>query len=224
MSLWLKMSRMFTSSERLARFEKVLSQRTDRIVPVFENMHKPYNAAAVVRTCDALGVAYAHFIEAESTALFSRGISKGAQNWLDVSTYDSRDACLDRLRSEGFVFAATCFDENAIAPEELPLDEKIAVIFGNEKHGISAEALAACKYRIAIPMYGFVDSFNISVAAGILFYVHLSRVRQLPVEEWQLSRPQKKKLMRSWIFHNTRFGKLLRNKKWRKKLVMHHHR
>ncbi len=183
MSLWLELAKILSSKERLNRFEEVLSSRTDRIIPVFENMHKPHNAAAVVRTCDALGIAYAHFIEEKTDTQFSRGISKGSQNWVDVSIHASGSECFSELKKQGYVFAATCFDERAITPEQLPVNEKIAVIFGNERVGISRQAIDLCKYKICIPMFGFVDSFNISVAAGIIFYTHIHKLKHSPETE-----------------------------------------
>lgn len=219
MSLWIRLAESLGCENRIARFRAVLEHRTDRIVPVFENLHKPHNASAVIRTCDALGVAYAHFIDETEDAQFSRNISKGSQNWVDTHIYASKDACFATLRNQGYALAATCLDEDAVAPDQLPMDKKIAVIFGNEREGVSAAALAAAEYKIAIPMFGFVDSFNVSVAAAIIFHAYLQKVRNLPQEFWGLSVKQKKKLMRRWLYRNTRLGKLLGNKARQKTLI-----
>ena len=204
---------------RIARFKEVLENRTDKIVPVFENLHKPHNASAVIRTCDALGVAYAHFIDEAEDSLLSKNISKGSQNWVDTHVYRSKEDCFTSLQAQGYVLAATCLDENAVTPSDLPTDKKIAVIFGNELEGISSTALEAAEYTVAIPMFGFVDSFNVSVAAAIIFYDHLQKIRSLSREVWGLSEMQKKKLMRRWLYYNTRLGKLLDNKERQKALL-----
>ncbi len=219
MSLWRNLAEKITSKERLARIEEVLASRTDRIIPVFENLHKPHNAAAVLRTCDALGISSAHFIEDETDTRLSRGISKGSQNWVETRSHASLQDCIAALRSEGYILAGTCLSPNAVPPEELPLDKKIAVIFGNERDGISGTALEACEYKVSIPMHGFVESFNISVAAAILFYTHTTRLRAQNRSSWELSSAAKKKLRRRWLFYNTRLGRFLQNKKWRDRLM-----
>lgn len=209
MSLFLKLARRFVSARRLARMENILDQRTTFVVPVFENLYKAHNGAAVIRTCDALGINKAHFIEQESEFSIYRAVSQGSHNWVEAVSHANIESCFAHLRRQGYRLVVTSLEPDACTPDELPLDKPLAIIFGNEKAGISAAVRNACDYSVAYPMHGFVDSFNVSVAAALILGRLLERLRTLPSEQWALSPRARKRTLRRWLFHNTRVGQIV---------------
>lgn len=162
----------FVTDERKARIEAVLAHRTRAVIPVLERLSDPHNAAAILRSCDAFGVQEAHVIDEQARFVASSRVAKGAERWLDLVRHDSTRTCLEGLRARGYrVLVASM--EGTHTPEELSSIERVALVFGNEHHGVSAEMreLADGSYRI--PMRGFVESLNVSVAAAITLHAAL---------------------------------------------------
>eukprot|EP00928_Gymnodinium_smaydae_P070656 TRINITY_DN54450_c0_g1_i1.p1 TRINITY_DN54450_c0_g1~~TRINITY_DN54450_c0_g1_i1.p1 ORF type:complete len:377 (+),score=111.43 TRINITY_DN54450_c0_g1_i1:110-1240(+) len=186
---------------RLQRAEAVLQQRTGRFCVVLETTCDARNETAVLRTAEALGIQHVAIIEDKATdkknAKFAQRIVKGADAWLTITRFASVAACVRQLRSEGYELWATDLAPQAVSLEELqpPLPAKVAVIFGRELDGVSPELLEAADRRIYIPMYGFTESFNLSVAAALT----LQRLFLLcPEARGDLPRGELTELRRSW--------------------------
>lgn len=213
MSFFRKVAGDIVSPERLARMEQVLEERTRFVVPVFENLYKPHNASAVVRTCDALGINRVHFIEEQNSFEFHSDIAQGSHKWVEAETSNSVAGCFDRLRRDGYAVVGTALSPRAVPPQEIPLDRPVALVFGNELKGIAPKTAAACDMLVQIPMYGFVDSFNISVAAALLLQGLLQRLRNSGAVDWKLSDAEKRKVMQRWLFYNTKVGTVVTGKR-----------
>lgn len=152
---------------RLARIEEVVSQRTEDLVVVLDAIADPHNASAVLRSADAFGVQGVHVILGEHGFRASTGVSKGTHRWLDVHRYQDAEQCLRTLRDGGFRIYATAMGARK-TPEDLgKTGEKLAIVFGNEHRGVSEEVRNRCDGTFAIPMMGFVESLNVSVAAAV---------------------------------------------------------
>ena len=159
------LSRVVTP-KRLQRIEEVVRARTDAVVVVLDRIADPHNASAVLRSADAFGIQTVHVIVGEQGFRASRGVSKGTHRWLDVVRYESADTCARRLREEGFeIYVAEM--GSATTPADLVSIPRLAVVFGNEHRGISPAMRAAANGTFSIPMRGFVESLNVSVAAAI---------------------------------------------------------
>ena len=171
------------TQERMARIAEVVRQRTRDVVPVLEAITDPHNASAVLRSADAFGLQKVCAIEAAQGFVASRGVSKGSHRWLDVHRYRSAEACVGALKHDGYkVFVATIGGE--VSVESLVDHPKVAVVFGNEHRGPSDTMHALADGTFEIPMSGFVESFNVSVAAAItLFALTRNRERGLPKRE-----------------------------------------
>jgi tRNA (guanosine-2'-O-)-methyltransferase len=153
---------------RKARIDDVVAGRTRTLTVVMEAFCDPQNVNAVLRTCEAFGIQDLHAIEGPMKPLDrNKKISQNADKWLDVHRWDSTGACLSALRAEGFAVYATHLGEGSRPLGELSFAGKVALVFGNEHRGVSAEALALADASYAIPMRGFVQSLNVSVAAAI---------------------------------------------------------
>jgi tRNA (guanosine-2'-O-)-methyltransferase len=154
--------------ERRARIDEVVAGRTRTLTVVMEAFCDPQNVNAVLRTCEAFGIQELHAVEGPMKAWDrNKKISQNADKWLDVHRWGSTAACLEHLRAEGFAIYVTHLDPGARPLGELSFAGKVALVFGNESRGVSDDAVRLADATFAIPMRGFVQSFNVSVAAAI---------------------------------------------------------
>ena len=154
--------------DRKARIDTVVASRTRTLTVVMEALCDQQNVNAVLRTCEAFGIQALHVIEGPMKAWDrNKKISQNADKWLDVTRWDSTRACLEHLRAEGFAVYVTHLGEGSRSLEALPFTGKVALVFGNERRGVSDDARALADACYALPMRGFVQSFNVSVAAAI---------------------------------------------------------
>ena len=152
--------------ERLRRIEAVIEGRTDSLVVVLDRVSDPHNASAVLRSADAFGVQNVYAIVGPHGFRASRGVSKGTHRWIDVVRYESAEACVRRLKANGYAIYVAAMDAEQ-SPRDLTVVPRIAVVFGNEHRGVSEELRAMADGAFSIPMRGFVESLNVSVAAAI---------------------------------------------------------
>ena len=165
---------------RLERIQKSLQGRSKNLKIVLEDIYDPHNANAVIRSCDAMGVQDINIIENRNKFAINKGVTKGSTKWVDLRRYsDNADVntknCIFDLKKDGFKVYATSLHEKSISLPLLDPPNKIAVIFGSEKLGVSREAIDLADGVLQVPMSGFSESMNISVSAGIIIY-HLSQL------------------------------------------------
>lgn len=190
----------FISDNRKDLFYEIAALRTRYITVVLEDLYQRHNASAIMRTCEGFGIQDIHVIENRNKWQSSRDVERGSSKWITIHKYNSRPnntiACLQALQEKGYKLVATTpHAENTI--EELPIDEPIALIFGNELNGVSNEVMTRTDYNIKIPMYGFTESFNISVAAAMCLHSLRERLNESDIE-WQLSEGEKTEVMLKW--------------------------
>jgi tRNA (guanosine-2'-O-)-methyltransferase len=158
---------------RLARLEEKLAARTGSLAVVLERLHKPHNWNAVLRTCEAFGVQFVHLIPQPGRKGIVRAVTRGCDKWLTLVWHRDAASCFAALRGEGFRVLAASLGEGARPLAEEDLGGKVALLFGNELAGATAEAAREADGLFVIPMAGFSQSVNVSVAAGIA--IHLAR-------------------------------------------------
>ncbi|MFO7563475.1 MAG: RNA methyltransferase [Enhygromyxa sp.] len=168
--------RPYLTEQRRERIEAVLRGRLRGLEVAIERPYDPHNAAAVVRSAEALGAWAVHVIEASERILRAPGTTTGTHVWIDTRHHRSLEGFLQGQREAGMLLAGACVDATHML-DELPLDRPICLLFGNEHAGLSAAAQAACEVRFRIPIYGFAESYNLSVAAALSLYATSSRVR-----------------------------------------------
>ena len=155
--------------ERLQRMRDVLLGRQDDFDVVLENIHDAHNASAILRTCDGLGVAAVHLLYTDEVfPKISNGVSVHAAKWLATRRHTDPSACVTALHAGGRKVYATVMEPGVVNYLDVDWTQPSAVVFGNESRGCSAEFVALADARIAIPMQGMAQSFNVSVAAGII--------------------------------------------------------
>ena len=160
----------FLVERRLEKFKKVLNQRMNHLQIVLENVYQAHNASAVLRSADCFGVQFVHAIESRHTYKVSEDVAMGSENWISLQRYSGAENntrnCLRQLKEKGFRIVATTPHKNDCSIHELPVDKKIALVFGTEQEGISNDVLEEADEFVKIPMHGFTESFNISVKIG----------------------------------------------------------
>ena len=161
--------RPFISVERRERIEQVIAQRLLGVTVVLEKPRDPHNGAAGLRSAEAMGLLDVHVIEGDDAFDFSRRVTRDAHKWLNVFLYRDTASCLLQLRRWGYALWAAAPPTVAGMPlgPEVRLDGKVALVFGNEHCGLSAQAFALCDQTFHVPMYGFSESFNLSVSVGL---------------------------------------------------------
>jgi tRNA (guanosine-2'-O-)-methyltransferase len=158
----------FLVPSRKARIDEVVASRTRTLTVVMEAFCDPQNVNAVLRTCEAFGVQEIHVVEGPMKPYDrNKKISQNADKWLEVRRWKRTADCLAHLRAQGFRAYAAHLGDGSRPLAGLSFADKVALVFGNESRGVSDEAVALCDARYAIPMRGFVQSLNVSVAAAI---------------------------------------------------------
>jgi tRNA (guanosine-2'-O-)-methyltransferase len=180
----------FISENKKNKFEEIILQRTRHITVVLEDIFQPHNASAVLRSCDIFGIQDVHIIENNNKYEINPDVALGSSKWLSLCKYNKAEnntaACLQQLKDSGYRIIATTPHKNDHTPEELPLDTKIALVFGTEMEGLTPEAIGMADGFVKIPMYGFTESLNISVSAALLVRALTKRMRISGIP-WQLS-------------------------------------
>lgn len=188
----------YVTDNKRQKMEEVLANRTRYITIVLEDLFQPHNASAALRTCDIFGVQDVHVVEAQNRFKAVPTIAMGASKWVDVHSYSSISEAFKTLKKQGYRIVATTPHTDCHILPTLPLDQKTALVFGSEQTGLSQEALAAADMFVKIPMYGFVESFNVSVSVALCLYDVVNRLHNSPYA-WQLSEEEKQDIMLTWI-------------------------
>lgn len=193
--------------ERLERMKAVLAQRTRYVCVVLENIFQPHNASAVVRSCECFGIQDLHIIENSYQFERTRGVSMGADKWLNLSRYNRDDfntpECLNELKSQGYKIAAMTLRPGAVPLHELSLDKPVALTFGTEQEGLTEEAHALADQYVYLPMYGFTQSFNISVSCALSLQILRERIEREKAN-WPLTGDEAATLKFTWLRRSIR--------------------
>ncbi len=191
---------MMTTARR-ERFESILEYRTRFLCVVLENLTKPHNTSAVLRSCDCFGVQDVHLIEQDCEAKVNKEISLGAHKWLTVQKWNQPSCpttdCLTSLKQQGYRIVAATPHETQKSLYDLSIETPTALLFGSEKKGVSAKALELADECITVPMVGFTESFNLSVCAALCLS-ELTRKLHHSDLDWRLSKTEKEVLHLLW--------------------------
>lgn len=182
-------------------FNEVVSNRTRHITLVMEDIYQAQNASALFRSLESWGIQDVHVIENIHSLNLHRRVAKGAYDWLTMHRYNNSDnntiACLSSLKEKGYRIMATSLNEEAIEPNEIDLTHKTAIVLGTELTGISEEVKSHCDGFVKIPMYGFTESLNVSVAGGVIMQYLAQELRKQNID-WQLSASEQLALKIEW--------------------------
>ncbi len=202
----------FSSEHKNALFDKIIHYRTRYITVVLEDLFQSHNASAVLRTCDCFGIQDVHIIENNNKFEINPDIALGSAKWLSLYKYDmtknTSGTILKELKSKGYRIVATTPHNSGCTLEKLKLDSKTALLFGTELNGLSKEAEDCADEFLTIPMYGFTESFNISVSAAIILYYLTGKLRFSTIN-WVLSDDEITDVKLQWVKNSVRSSDLI---------------
>ncbi len=184
--------------ERIARIDRVLAARLASVITVVEDTYDPHNAAATIRTTEAIGLQELHVIEPGERFSASTGVTRGAHKWIDLVRHASHDAAIGALHARGFRVYATAPDATA-SIDDVDVTSPIAIAFGNEHDGLRPATIAACDGAVVVPMYGFTESFNLSVTVGLAMSRIAARRREAIGAKGDLTADRMRVLRARWF-------------------------
>ena len=177
----------------------VLENRTRHVSIVLENIYQPHNASACMRSSDCLGLQDVHVIENRNQYRPNTNVAMGASKWLDLHQHRDTKKCLTKLKADGFRIVATTPNKDGYDPTNVPLDQPIALMFGTEELGLTPEALEMADDSLCLPMYGFTQSYNISVTVAITLSRIIERLHAGEIGDlWKLDPVQCEEILLSW--------------------------
>ncbi|RFP57826.1 MAG: TrmH family RNA methyltransferase [Limnothrix sp. CACIAM 69d] len=204
----------FVTPDRWGRIQSVIAQRTRQITVVLEDLYQPHNASAVLRSCDGFGIQDVHVIETRNQFAPNRGVSIGADRWLTLRHYreaaptpgpSNTARCLQDLKAKGYTLVATTPHERSTTIQAVPIDRPLAILFGTELTGLTPEALELADHYAVIPMFGFSESFNISVSVALCLYDLTTRLRA-DRPDWALDAAAQARLQLDWLVKSLKAG------------------
>ncbi|NDG53047.1 MAG: TrmH family RNA methyltransferase [Flavobacteriia bacterium] len=189
--------------ERKALFEELIQKRTTYLTVVLENIYQPLNASAVLRSCDCFGIQDVHVIENYNEFKPDREVAMGASNWLTVNRYDKNENntldCIQSLKNKGYRIVATSPHNSQTGLINFDLSKgKTALFFGTEVEGLSDVVLENADEHLHIPMYGFTESFNLSVSAAICLYEMRMKMEKENIK-WHMTEDEKNQVLLNWL-------------------------
>ncbi len=197
----------FISEERRNKFDEVLKFRTRHITVVLEDIYQPHNASAVLRSCDIFGIQDIHIIENKNAYTVNKDIAMGSPKWLNLFKYRKAENnsldCITKLKEKGYRIVATTPHENSCTLDDLKIDKPIALFFGTELTGISETVKTHADEFVTLPMYGFTESFNISVTAALCLQSLTQKLHKANFN-WHLSELEKKEFTLRWLRNSIR--------------------
>ncbi len=192
----------FVSERRRGRLQEVLAERTRHMTVVLEDVYQAHNASAVLRSCDCFGVQDVHFIENRNKFKISEDVSMGSTQWLTINKYNEGEnntvKCINELKSKGYRIVATTPHKDDCTIAELDVTKPFALVFGTEIDGISETVFEMADEFVKIPMYGFTESFNISVCAALCMYELTTRIREQEIP-YQINESDKQEIYLEWL-------------------------
>jgi len=168
---------IYMSAERYARIRHFLSLRQPSLTLCLEQLDKPHNVSAIVRSCDAVGVHEVHAVWDEKPQ-FRKSTAMGSENWVYTKEHSCIEDAVAHLKTKNMQVLVTNLSENAVDFRDIDYTQPTAIILGQEKHGATQRAVNTADQHIMIPMVGMVQSLNVSVAAALILY-EAQRQRQL---------------------------------------------
>lgn len=202
----------FVSETRRTKFDEVLNFRTRHITIVLEDLYQPHNASAVLRSCDIFGIQDIHIIENKNAYTVNKDIAMGAPKWLNLHKYRNSEnntlEAIKNLKAKGYRIVATSPNKNDVTIENLSVEKPLALFFGTELTGISETVLEHADEFVKIPMFGFTESFNISVSAALCIHSLTSDLHKSDID-WHISTAEKDELLLTWLRKSIRKVELI---------------
>jgi len=196
----------FLTEERLSKIEHYAQESSDFVLPVMEDIYQFRNAAAIVRSVEACGFHKVVAMEKDNFFDPNLKVTKGADTWVEVEKMPRTIESLQNIKNRGYKIVAVSAENNAKMLPDYKIEEPIALVFGTEWEGTTDELLDFADETLAIPMYGFTKSFNVSVAAAICMYELKQKLLKSDID-YKLSEEKLLQLKIRWAMNSIKSGK-----------------
>ena len=191
---------------RVDRMVAVLAGRLGSVTVVAEAVRRRHNVSAILRSAEAFGVHRVHLVTNDFTP--SPGAARGTERWVETCVHPSTTACLEQLREDGFGIFVCDLEADAYAPDTMPIEGPCALVFGSELQGVSSQARRLADGVVRVPMCGFAESLNVSVAAALTLSTVCAR-RRTHVGGGDLGLAEQRAVLTAWIERDTRVSQKL---------------
>lgn len=179
-------------------FQDIIQYRTRYLTIVMENLDQQHNLSAVIRSCDCFGLQDVHVIGENYLESINPKVEKGAAQWTTIYSYPTTQQCFQELKNKGYKILVTSPKAKRFI-HEIPVDQqKIALVFGNEIKGVSANAIEQADELVKIPMFGFTESYNISVSAALCMQHFVNEIHN-QVPNYNLSQQEQEEVLIAWM-------------------------
>lgn len=195
----------FLTNERLEKIEEKSHESSDFVLPIMEDVYQFRNAAAIVRSAEAC--AFHKIMALESKNIFEPNlqVTKGADTWVQVDKKPHHLQTLENVKSKGYRLVAVSPEKNATPLPDFKITQPVALVFGTEWQGVTDDFLDYCDETLVIPMYGFTQSFNVSVAAALCMYDLKQKLIHSGID-YKLNEEKRLQLMIRWAVNSIRSG------------------
>lgn len=204
-ALYERAAELFSDNKR-ALFDRLAPLRTRHIAVVLEDIYQSHNAAAVLRSCDCFGVQDVHVVETNNPFNPAGDVAVGSSKWVDYYKHAGIKETYRYLHEHGYRIVATLPHENDQMIGDLDLSQPVALVFGTELTGLTQEAIDGADAYVKVPMYGFTESFNISVCAALSLFSLTERMRASKDIPWRLDDDALLDLKLHWAMQAIRDG------------------
>ncbi|WP_175621478.1 TrmH family RNA methyltransferase [Chryseobacterium schmidteae] len=198
----------FLTEERLRKIEHFAPESSDFVLPVVEDVYQFRNAAAIVRSVEACGFHKVVALQEENNFEPNLRVTKGADTWVEVEKLPRNMESFRKIKDKGYKIVAVSLEKNAKFLPEYEITEPIALVFGTEMEGVSKEVLDFADETLAIPMYGFTRSFNVSVAASICMYELKQKLIKSNID-YKLNEEKLLRMKIRWTVNSIKSGEMI---------------
>jgi tRNA (guanosine-2'-O-)-methyltransferase len=196
----------FLLEGRIERLKQAVARRTRSLTVALDGTNDPHNLSAVVRSCEGFGLLDLWVIETHARFRTNSKVAQGAEKWLDIHLHDDPGACARELLDRGFELWVADAESESTDVAELPWERKIALVFGNEHEGVSPQMERAASGRFCIPMHGFSQSLNVSVAAGISLAIGIRERQRRLGRVGDLTEDERVELFAEWERRSVKYA------------------
>lgn len=189
---------------RLKRFVDVLKKRQKDLVVFVDNVKNEHNFSAIIRTCDAVGVLHVFYYKDDGKpAKINDGVTQGAHKWVFITLVQDKLKKMEEFKNQGFQILATWLSEESVDFREVDYTKPTVLVVGNELQGVSPEVAQMADKKIVIPMFGMVQSLNVSVATGIILYeAQKQRYEKGMYNNPSLTEDEIEEILRKWAYED----------------------
>ena len=195
----------FLTEERLRKIEHFAPESSDFVLPVLEDVYQFRNAAAIVRSVEACGFHKVVALQEENNFEPNLKVTKGADTWVEVEKLPRNMESFQKIKDKGYKIVVVSLENNAKMLPDYEITEPIALVFGTEMEGVSQEILDFADETLAIPMYGFTRSFNVSVAASLCMYELKQKLMKSNID-YKLNDEKLLKMKIRWAVNSIKSG------------------